>query len=272
MAREVLGWTSGVMAMGGPGVVAGFDGSASSVRALEWATVEAALRRTRLTVCLAWQDAETTSSAEDGRVFAAARRTLARGVVLASRQSAGLDVVPRLLAGPAAAGLLQESAGADLLVAGTRGTGNWSWPGVGSVSNQLAASASSPLLLVTDDGLWHDGPVVVGVDGSASSERAAGFAFEEAHLRHAPVVAVCWSPEPGQAERVTGMWRGKYPDVAFSASAEPRAPATALLALADTAPLLVIGAHGTGDLPGLLLGTVAHELVHNVAHPIAVVR
>jgi len=260
------------MAMGGPGVVAGFDGSASSVRALEWAAVEAALRRARLTVCLAWQDEETASSADAGRVKAEASRTLARGVVLASRQSAGLDVLPRLLAGPAAAGLLQASAGADLLVAGTRGTGSWSWPGVGSVSNQLAASASCPLLLVTDDGLWREGPVVVGVDGGPSSERAAGFAFEEADLRHAPVVALCWSPEPGQAERITGMWRGKYPDVAFSASAALRAPAAALLALADTSPLLVIGAHGAGDLPGTLLGTVAEELVQNAAHPVAVVR
>jgi nucleotide-binding universal stress UspA family protein len=257
--------------MSGPGVVAGFDGSAAAGRALEWGAAEAAMRRVRLTVCLAWQAESPVSAADAGRAAEEAGRTLARGVMLASRQIAGLDVVPRLLPGPAAAGLLEAAVGAELLAAGTRGTGNWSWPGLGSVSNQLAAGASCPLLLVPDDGIWREGPVVAGVDGSASSQRAAGFAFEEAHLRHAGVLAVCWS-DPGQDDEITGMWRRKYPDVAFRASPAQQAPAAALRALAATAPLLVVGAHGTGDIPGLLLGTVAHELLQNAEHPITVVR
>jgi nucleotide-binding universal stress UspA family protein len=171
----------------------------------------------------------------------------------------------------AAAALLRASAGADLLV-GTWGTGGWSWPGVGSVSGQLAVSASCPLLVVTDDGLWREGPVVVGVDHALSSERAAGFAFEEAHLRHVPVVAMSWSRDPGQPEGVTLLWRRKYPDVAFSASSAAWSPVAALRELGDTAALLVIGACGADDLPGLLLGKVAQELVQNAAHPIAVVR
>jgi nucleotide-binding universal stress UspA family protein len=256
--------------MSGRGVVAGFDGSAASVRALDWAAAEAAMRRVPLAVCHV-REAAPARPAGTGPAPSAAGRTLARGVALA-RRTAGLEVVPRLLAGPAAAALLQASDGAEMLAAGTRGTGNWSWPGLGSVSNQLAAGALCPLLLVPDDGVWREGPVVVGVDGTPSSQRAAGFAFEEAHLRHVPVLAVCWSDERGQAGGVTGPWRRKYPDVRFSASVTPQAPAAALRALADTAPLLVVGSHGAGDIPGLLLGTVAHELLQNAAHPIAVVR
>jgi nucleotide-binding universal stress UspA family protein len=267
----ILGWTSGVMTMG-PGVVVGFDGSPSSVRALEWAAAEAGLRGVRLTVCLAWQAEPRVSSAYTDRVTAEACRTLAEAVVLASEQSKGLDVAPRLLAGPAAAALLRASAGASLLVAGTRGTGNWSWPGVGSVSSELAASASCPLLLVPDDGFWREGPVVVGVDGGASSERAVGFAFEEAHLRAVPIAAVCWSAKLGAAEGITRLWREKYPDVTFRASPAPAGPAAALHAMADTASLLVIGARGADELPGLLLGKVAGELVYNAAHPIAVIH
>jgi hypothetical protein len=126
--------------------------------------------------------------------------------------------------------------------------------------------------LVPDDGLWRERPVVTGVDGGPSSERAAGFAFKEAHLRHVPVVAVCSSPEPGAAEAQTRLWRGKYPDVTFCTSAAASGTVAALRSMADTASLLVIGARDADDLPGLLLGEMAQELVGNAAHPIAVIR
>ena len=171
------------------------------------------MRQVPLTVCHVREHAVTTSSVSTVPGSWPADRILSRGVTLARRQDRGLDVVPRLLAGRAAAVLLELSGGAQVLVAGTRGTGNWSWPGLGSVSNQLAARASCPLLLVPDDGIWRDGPVVVGVDGTPSSQHAAGFAFEEAHLRHVPVLAVCWSQEqarprarPGYGAASTQMW------------------------------------------------------------------
>jgi len=60
--------------------------------------------------------------------------------------------------------------------------------------------------------------------------------------------------------------------VAFSVSPAPSHPAAALRALADAAPLLVVGSHNAGNMPGLLLGTVAYEVLQNTAHPIAVVH
>lgn len=132
----------------GTGVVAGFDGSVSSERALEWAAKEAALRGVRLTVCLAWQAERTVSSAGTDRVPAEACRTLARAVVLAGRQSAELDVIPRLLAGPAPAALLRASVGANLLVAGARGADDL--PGVllGKVARELVHNAAFPIAMV----------------------------------------------------------------------------------------------------------------------------
>lgn len=254
--------------MSGPGVVIGFDGSAPSVRALEWAAAEATLRKVSLTVCHALEPGAGKYPAVAGF----ADPTLARGVALACDQNFRLHVVPRLVAGPAAPALLEVSGDAEVLVVGTRGTGRWSWPGLGSVSEQLASSESCPLLLVPDDGIWRDGPVVVGVDGTPSSERATGFAFDEAHLRNVGVLAVCWSPDPAQAEQVSTPWRRKYPDVAFSVSQALRYPPAELRALAGTVPLVVVGAHSAGDIPGLRLGTVARGLLENVAHPIAVVR
>lgn len=107
------------------------------------------------------------------------------------------------------------------------------------------------------------------------SEHATGFAFEEAYLRDVAVRAVCWSPEPGQLEKVTGHWRRKYPDVTFFASCEAWTPAwtpaRALRKLAEAASLVVLGAHGTDDVPGLQLGAVAGELLQNAAYPITIV-
>lgn len=283
--------------MTGPGVVVGFDGSACSTRALDWAADEAAMRKVPLTLCHAWElpvPARRADPTVAGPLRLAARCTLARGVALAAQRSPGLTIVPRLLAGPAAPALVQASEGAELLMAGTRGNGGWQWPGLGSVSTQLAARAQCPLLVVPDDGIWRDGPIIVGVDGSLSSQDAAGFAVEEASLRHALVIAVCcWSepcfpdgaglagpPDPGAMWRraeerfklATWPWRRKYPEVAVIASFRPGRPARTLRDAAVQASLLVVGARGLGGLPGLLLGPVTHELLQNAACPIAVVR
>lgn len=79
-------------------------------------------------------------------------------------------------------------------------------------------------------------------------------------------------PEPGAADAQTSPWRDKYPDVACRVSAAPSGTAAALRSMADTASLLVIGARDADDLPGLLLGKIAQELVRNAAHPIAVIH
>lgn len=149
--------------MNGPGVVLGFDGSAASVRALEWAADEAALRKAPLTLCHAWQGSSVPMAdrAVTGPATVAARQTLARAVALADARHPSLAIVPRLLAGPTAPALLLAADGAELLVAGTRGTGNWQWPGLGSVSTQLADRAQCPLLLVPDDGIWRQAPIIV---------------------------------------------------------------------------------------------------------------
>jgi nucleotide-binding universal stress UspA family protein len=175
--------------MPGPRVVAAFDGSAASARAPEWATAEAKIRRVPLTVCHVWEapdpaHAISPSSTEPARQ--AAKRILARGVVVAGRHAPGVPVHRRLLSRPAAPALVHESEDAELLVAGASGTGSPCWPGLGAVSTQLTAQASCPVEIVRGDGSWRGGAVVVGVGGSPSSHSAAGFAFEEAALRAVP--------------------------------------------------------------------------------------
>ena len=280
-----------------PGVLAGFDGSAASARALEWAAQEARIRAVPLTVCHAWAvptSAGAVAAAATESARQTAKRILARGMVVAGRHAHGVLVQRLLLAGPAAPALVHASEAAELLVAGSRGAGSSCWPGLGSVSAQLTAHASCPAEVVTGAGCWRGGPVVVGVDGSPSSLSAAGFAFEEAALRSVPLTAVSSWWEPGapagtgvagvldlaamrlraleRAETVTSQWREKFPEVSFTPSFVPDAPRAALCEAAQTAGLLVVGARGLGGIPGLLLGSVTEAVLEQAPCPVAVIR
>jgi nucleotide-binding universal stress UspA family protein len=279
-----------------PGVVAGFDGSAASARALEWAVGEANIRRVPLTVCHAWEVSLsahdiTPATAEPAR--RAAKRTLAHGLDVAGLHTPEVPVRGLLLAGPAAPALAYASENAELLVAGTRGAGGSAWLGLGSVSSQLTTHARCPVEVVRGDGSWRGGKIVVGVDGSPSSQSAMGFAVEEAALRGVPVTALCscWEPDVPdhayggaldidemrriamqRAEVVVDQWQEKFPDVTVTPVFVMEAPREALRAAAQSAGLVVVGARGLGGIPGLLLGSVSQAVLEQAPCPVAVVR
>jgi nucleotide-binding universal stress UspA family protein len=279
-----------------PGVVAGFDGSAASARAIEWAVGEANIRAVPLTVCHAWEvplsaHDLTPATAEPARQ--AAKRTLANGMEVAGLHAPEVPVRGRLLAGPVAPALAYASENAELLVAGTRGAGGSAWHGLGSVSSQLTTHARCPVEVVRGDGSWRGGGIVVGVDGSPSSQSAVGFAFEEAALRGVPVTTLCSCWEPGipghacsgaldidemrrsaiqRAELVIDQWREKFPEVSVTPAFVMDAPREALQAAAESAGLLVVGARGLGGIPGLLLGSVSQAVLEQAPCPVAVIR
>jgi nucleotide-binding universal stress UspA family protein len=282
--------------MHGPGVVAGFDGSAASARALEWAVGEANIRRVPLTVCHAWDvplPARDVTPPATEPARRAAKRILARGLIVASRHAPCVPVRGRLLAGPAAPALVYAAENAELLVAGTRGAGGSTWPGLGSVSSQLTTHARCPVEVVPGNGSWRGGGIVVGVDGSPSSHSATGFAFEEAAMRATPVTAVCswWEPAiPANADLdaldvcemrrlarervglVVGQWRDKYPQVSVTSLFVTDTPRAALHEAARAAGMLVVGARGLGGIRGLLLGSVSRAALEQATCPVAVVR
>jgi nucleotide-binding universal stress UspA family protein len=138
--------------------------------------------------------------------------------------------------------------------------------------------------------------VVVGVDGSPTSELAVALAFEEASLRNLDLVAVhTWIDFSSEydyayarqfvtgweeieteeqellAQRLAG-WREKYPDVTVTRVVVPNRPVPNLLEQAAHAQLLVVGSRGRGALSGTLLGSTSQALIYHAPCPLLITR
>ncbi|CAL9361048.1 Universal stress protein_MSMEI_3859 [Streptomyces sp. enrichment culture] len=285
-------------------IVVGVDGSESSLRAVDWAADEAALREVPLHLLYAslWERYERA-------VFAAgperSERMLTDVLVVAAARRARLrvpgtkvttEVVP---AGPVP--VLRRAAGkASALVVGNRGRGGAAELLLGSVGLAVAGRADGPVIVVRGDADGRGGagernrPVVVGVPDTTADSRAVRFAFREASRRHVPLDAVrAWhrpAPETADFPLPTGESAAGYRqraaealDAGLSGPAEDHPDVrvrrrivegharTALLDASADAALLVVGARHPKGHFGLHIGRVTHGVLHHAACPVAVV-
>jgi nucleotide-binding universal stress UspA family protein len=131
--------------------------------------------------------------------------------------------------------------------------------------------------------------IVVGVDGSPSSQRAVRWAAQQAKLTGATLRAVSSWRWPNYITRIppgvdlasdtrrtldevlqealTGS-----EDVSVTRHVIEGPPGPALLTQAQDATLLVVGAQGRAAFPGMLLGSVAEYCVRQGSCPVVVVR
>ena len=283
-------------------VVVGVDGSGSGAEAVCWGAREAARRRVRLRLVSALVLPSPNHIGNPGlgtsykaTMTEAAETVLADAVALARSTEPGIDIESELRTGFAVPVLLAESEQAGLVVVGSRGLGGFTGLLVGSVAVALAARGVCPVAVVrgaAEESTTDTGPVVVGVDGSPTSEEALALAFEEAALRGAPLLAlhtwqddvvelsiaplVDWNAVEAEehvllAERLAG-WSEKYPDVEVRRRVVRDRPAAELVDLSRTARLVVVGSRGRGGVRGLLLGSVGHALIHHAHCPVLVAR
>ncbi|WP_328457882.1 universal stress protein [Amycolatopsis sp. NBC_00438] len=287
-------------ATGNPPIVVAVDGSETAAAAALWAAGEAARRHASLLVFTAYgyEDAAyggkmyppsdwlAVKEAEADHLLRQTRATLEAAVP-------GLEIVTEASdRGPVPA-LLEVSERARLLVTGEP-VGVIAGLFSGSPDVDLAAKAHCPVVVVRGSENV-DGPVVVGADGSPLSEAAIGWAFEEAAIRNAPLVALyTWhdgdsaglfqdgnvafqgesledSGERLLAQRLAG-WPEKYPDVQVERRVEHDKPRDRLLEMSRDAQLVVVGSRGRGGFTGLVLGSTSQALLHHAACPVMVVR
>ncbi len=294
-----------------PEVIVAVDGSPSAVAAIEWAAHDAELRGAslRLIHVVAPIAVQTRSWPE----FPAppdysqwqedeARQILDEALKLASEASSpGREsmLTCEVLHGPIVPTLADHSKTADLLVVGCRGRSAVLRVLLGSVSTGVVHHAHCPVAVIHDETplgpLLSTAPVVVGIDGSPTSELATEIAFGEAARRGVDLVAVhAWSDmgaldfsKPGQApiewalfkkreehilaERLSG-WRRQYPEVSVQEVVVSDRPAPRLLERAEAAQLLVVGSRGRGGFAGMLLGSVGEAVVNASLIPVIVAR
>ncbi|HLN04920.1 MAG TPA: universal stress protein [Acidimicrobiales bacterium] len=130
------------------------------------------------------------------------------------------------------------------------------------------------------------GTIVVGIDGSATSKAALGWAARQAEKTGATLVAVnSWGPifpvgiDPEEKAR-KDLMKELVQVLGTEGAGEVRlvlsedAPGHLLVHEAADADLLVVGSHGhgRGTLAGTVLGSVSEYCLQHAKCPVAVVR
>ena len=137
------------------------------------------------------------------------------------------------------------------------------------------------------------GRVVVGMDGSDGSLKAATWAVNEARVRgrgitlaHAVMPTTASSAfgvsVPPRLDLIDGMRNGAVEDLTRLAAdlectdvqvvVEIGTPSALLLTASDTAELLVLGSRGRGGFTALLLGSVGSQVASHASCPVIVMR
>lgn len=200
-----------------------------------------------------------------------AARLVETGVTLARADGWTADpLVKRTWAGEGL-GLAQvaEEQQPDVVIVGARGIGATDSK-MGSVSDLLVHHAPRPVLVVSQHmvSAEHesvaDGPIVVGVDGSAGADRAAEAARRLFPNREFVSVAV----DDGDTSAVDADQHVRR----FRGSGSG-ATADALVAFADEhhAAVVVVGSRGRSALRKVLLGSVAAATLQRTYRPVLVV-
>ena len=179
------------------GIIVGVDGSPASEQAVDWAARDAHLRNIPLTLvhvlptieAAMWLDvpvSEEWLQARDRRSTEILTEA-ARIANLATHDEVTVETLA--VSGNAVATLADLSKDATMVVVGCRGLGAISGRLLGSVSTGLVHHGHCPIAVFHDEER-ATGPVVVGIDGSPTSESAVAIAFDEASRRGVPLVAV----------------------------------------------------------------------------------
>jgi len=182
-----------------------------------------------------------------------------------------------------------------MVVVGNRGYGGFASLLLGSVSQQVAAHAAGPVVVVRGRADPPPGPIMVGVDCSPSARRALELGFDQARRRDCGLVAVRSYPmqfpprgDGGRPPRYNeesvrraaadgldaalAPWRDRNPTVSVRTVVAAGSPAKNLVEASGDAGLLVVGSRGHGALVGSLLGSVGLQLLHHAHCPVMIVH
>jgi nucleotide-binding universal stress UspA family protein len=284
------------------GVLVCVDGSAASDAAVAWGTREAIMRRLPVTlmhaippVVVGWPVGQLYADMPEWQKDNAQHAIdQARKALRASLgESEPPETHTEIAYSSVVPALIDASKNAWMIVAGSQGLGAIGRLLLGSVTTGLVHHAHCPVAVIhsTENGAPDsDAPVLLGIDGSPASEAATALAFDEASHRGVglralhvwsdvgvfPVLGMDWRDRESEgqeilAERLAG-WQERYPDVHVERLLFCDKPSQWLVAESDHAQLVVVGSHGRGGFPGMLLGSVSSAVAQAARVPVIVAR
>ncbi|MEU6882182.1 universal stress protein [Streptomyces sp. NPDC046712] len=207
--------------------------------------------------------------------------------------------------------LLAEARTARLLVTGSRGRGGFATLLLGSTGRALASSAPCPIVVVPHEARdaslesgAEAGRILLGLHPEETADEVLDFAFHAARQRGVALEAVtafrlppspvilASPPAPAlqvppplpvdetpelvqettrrQEERLR-PFAEQYPDVEVVPAVVPEDAAGRLVEGSRSAGLVVVGRHRRHRVGSLLMGSVAHAVLHHAHCPVAVV-
>jgi nucleotide-binding universal stress UspA family protein len=284
-------------------VVVGVDGSEGSLRAVEWAALEAKRHSSPLRIVSApslvprMQAYNASPAAIASALRGIAARALDAAITRSEEVAQGLSITTGLLSGPPALAVAESGAEASMLVVGARGAGGFAAMMLGSVSRYAAIRAPCPVVVVREESMAVHREIAVGIRDPQDTGQTLAFAFEEAALRHADLVAVhtwFWFPSalhlsaeatelrPTDPDRIAAEaasslaaalkgWREKYPGVPVRHDIIRGHPARVLASYSARADLVVLGRHGHPADAGPGIGSIQHAVLDHAHGPVAVV-
>ncbi|MFF4183278.1 universal stress protein [Streptomyces sp. NPDC001691] len=290
-------------------VVVAVDGSDHSLRALEWAIPAARRLGTELVIAHVLPDhtqlwAARRSALGPGPALNDPVTDRIRAAL------SGRDELPSVrfdsLEGEVADALHALGAEARMLVMGSRGRGGFASLLLGSNSLAVATRAPCPVVVVpplarTGEAERATGRVVLGLNLGETADDVIAFAFAEAGARNVPLQVLSAYPAPPptalmvagefppaalerdqyeplerdlrreQTERLQ-PFKERFPKVEVDPVIAPADAAGHLVDASASAALIVVGRHRRRLKPGsLLMGSVAHAVLHHAECPVAVV-
>lgn len=278
----------------------GYSGSETSAQAVAWAATEAEVRGAALRIVTCAEmpvvSGEAALGWNSGAAFEAIREaSLATSAQMLAKVRAGhpnLQVTADVVPGSAASALLTDIAAADLIVVGASSHDGAAAFWLGTTPRQLVHNSPCPVAVIR--GAATRGTpdrIVVGIDGSETSDAALIWGADEADRHRVDLVLVhgwsyAYAPVDVGANQARDLTQVDA-DCTLTRSVEMArercgsnvsghlvegSPVDSVLNAVQDGDLLVLGSHGHGGLRSRLLGSTVNSILDVAAIPVVVVR
>jgi nucleotide-binding universal stress UspA family protein len=279
----------------GGSIVAGVDGSPSSIQAVEWAARQAGLEQRPLALLhtfhiegIYWLPAMGYDPSEIRQLLREDGGTLLDAAEQRAKEiSPGVDLYRVMGDADARQALIEASKQASMVVVGSRGRGPVASTFLGSVGVAVVRHAACPVVVRRPEHDHVSTGVLVGTDLTDASRPVLEYAYHLAATRHLPLTVLI-EHQPSvflhaeDVEKLDAMPRervaqwmadlhAKFPEVRVTEQESVESLVKGLIRRGTEKDVVVVGGTGGGAIAAALRRSVAVTVVENVSSTVVVV-